>query len=52
MAICRKNDYCKFGIVVGDETEGKDDSDYESKRCFRCMATSYDLFEPVDDEEE
>ncbi|MFC1690907.1 hypothetical protein ACFL0W_01890 [Nanoarchaeota archaeon] len=50
---CRKEDYCKYGAVIVDEETGeKDSTDKDSKRCFRCVATNYSMFEPVTDDDE
>jgi len=49
---CRKEDYCKHGMVVDEDDGEKDMSDKDPKRCFRCIATNYSLFEPYEDEEE
>ena len=48
MVKCRKNDYCQYGFVVDDEDFSIDKTDYDAKRCFKCMANNYRDFEPVD----
>ena len=51
MVKCRKEAYCAYGMAE-DEEGVKDYDNKDPRRCFKCMATSYSLFEPYDDEDD
>ena len=50
MVKCRKEAYCAYGMAEDEEGE-KDYDNKDPRRCFKCMATNYSLFEPYDDED-
>lgn len=49
MPKCRREHYCKYGIAEDGDGE-MDDSDKDPRRCFKCITSGYELFEPVEDE--
>ncbi|MBU0461704.1 MAG: hypothetical protein KJ574_03900 [Nanoarchaeota archaeon] len=51
MTKCRKEAYCKWGIEENEEGE-VDYAQKDPKRCFKCIATSYSMFEPYEDDSE
>lgn len=51
MVKCRKEAYCAYGMAE-DEEGTKDYDNKDPRRCFRCMATGYSLFENVPDDDE
>ena len=51
MVKCRKEAYCAYGMAEDEEGE-KDYDNKDPRRCFKCMATAYSLFEPYGDEDD